>query len=128
MFLNISLRLSGMLKIKRVYEPPGTGDGLRVLVDRLWPRGLSKDRAHVGLWMKEIAPSDALRKWFGHDPARWEVFRGRYLAELEGKKEMARMLAQKAEKGGVTLLFGAKDAERNQAVVLKEFIAKMMKK
>ncbi|MEW6036474.1 MAG: DUF488 family protein [Candidatus Micrarchaeota archaeon] len=117
-----------MLKIKRVYELAGPGDGLRVLVDRLWPRGLSRDKAQIGLWMKEIAPSDALRKWFGHDPVRWEGFRKRYRLELEGKKEMARMLAQKAAAGNVTLLFGAKDAERNQAVVLNEFIAKMMKK
>lgn len=116
-----------MISIKRVYEPPEESDGFRILVDRLWPRGLSKEKAKAGLWMKEIAPSDSLRKWFHHDQSKWGEFRKRYLMELEGKAELVAELADKAKKGKVTLLYGAKDTERNQAVVLKEYLEKKMK-
>jgi len=108
------------LKIKRVYEPPQKEDGTRVLVDRLWPRGLSKEHAKVDLWLKEIAPTAELRRWFGHDPARWEEFRKRYTAELKKNPEPVRLLKETIKKGPVTLVYGAKDEEHNQAVVLRE--------
>ena len=111
------------MKTKRVYEEPGKGDGFRILVDRLWPRGLTKDRARIDLWLKEVAPSDALRKWFGHDCARWAEFKRRYFQELEDKKETIGSITRKASKGTVTLLYGAKDEECNNAVALQEFIA-----
>jgi uncharacterized protein YeaO (DUF488 family) len=99
------------IKLKRVYEHPDAMDGERVLVDRLWPRGLTKERARVDLWLKEIAPSTELRKWFGHDPAKWEEFKRRYRAELKENKEQVARLEAEARKGQVTLLFGAKDEE-----------------
>jgi len=111
-----------MLKIKRIYEPPTAEDGRRILVDRLWPRGLTKDGAKIDEWLKEIAPSDELRKWFGHDPARWEEFRTRYHQELKGHTELLEKVRSEAKKGTVTLLFAAKDAEHNNAVVLKEML------
>jgi uncharacterized protein YeaO (DUF488 family) len=110
------------LRLKRVYEAPATGDGLRVLVDRLWPRGLSKQEADVDLWLKEIAPSTELRRWFGHDPSKWVEFRRRYRAELDGKAEEIATLRQRGGGGMVTLLYGARDEAHNQAVVLKEFL------
>ena len=108
-----------MIQIARIYEPAKENDGRRVLVDRLWPRGVKKENAHVDQWMKEIAPSEALRKWFGHAPERWPEFQRRYTAELAKKKELMTELKQ-AEKtyGTLTLVFGAKDKERNQAIVL----------
>jgi len=108
------------IKIKRVYEPPDKHDGRRILVDRLWPRGLSKEKACVDLWLKEIAPSTELRKWFGHDPGRWEEFKERYLAELKGNSEQIQRLKQELDKGIVTLVYAAKDEEHNQAVVIQE--------
>src|SRR5262245_5326653 len=112
-----------MIRIARVYAPPGKRDGWRVLVDRLWPRGLTKQAAQVDEWMKEIAPSNELRKWFGHKPERWTEFQNRYRAELAKKKELIEMLrAMEKKHGTVTLLFGAKDEERNQAVVLRDFL------
>ncbi|MBT1073751.1 DUF488 domain-containing protein [Geobacter grbiciae] len=111
-----------MLRIKRIYDPPAPEDGTRVLVDRLWPRGISKDEARIDEWLKEIAPSDNLRKWFGHDPARWEEFRERFRRELEAKAEILDHLRTLTEKGTVTLLFAAKDVEHNNAVVLKEML------
>ncbi|MDE2088814.1 MAG: DUF488 domain-containing protein [Gammaproteobacteria bacterium] len=110
------------LKLKRVYEAPGKGDGFRVLVDRLWPRGVSKDQARVGLWLKEIAPSDALRKWFGHEPAKWDEFKRRYFKELDGEAELVQTLRGQAAKGAVTLLYGAKEERFNNAVALKEYL------
>lgn len=107
------------IRIKRVYEAPQTGDGFRVLVDRVWPRGVSKDRAAVDLWMKEIGPSTELRKWFGHKPERWAEFRKRYERELDDKRALLDELRQHAEKGPLTLVYSAKDEERNQAVVIK---------
>jgi uncharacterized protein YeaO (DUF488 family) len=117
-----------MIKIKRIYEQPDPEDGQRLLVDRLWPRGLSKEHAGVDRWLKEIAPSDELRKWFGHDPARWDEFRARYLGELEAERELLDELAELARGQTVTLLYAAKDQERNNAVVLKEVLAKRGKR
>jgi len=111
-----------VIRIKRVYDPPAADDGWRVLVDRLWPRGLSRDEARIDEWLKEIAPSDGLRKWFGHDPARWEEFRSRYREELQGKGELLERLRQAASQGEMFLLFAAKDEEHNNAVVLKELL------
>lgn len=109
------------IRIKRVYEQPDKHDGLRILVDRLWPRGLTKEKASVDLWLKDIAPSTALRKWFGHDPAKWEAFKERYLAELKSNSEQIRLLKQELDKGVVvTLVYGAKDKEHNEAVVIQE--------
>lgn len=108
------------IHIKRVYEQPSKDDGRRILVDRLWPRGLSKEKAGVDLWLKEIAPSTELRKWFGHDPGRWEEFKERYLAELKGNREQIQLLKQELDKGIVTLVYAAKDEEHNQAVVIQE--------
>jgi uncharacterized protein YeaO (DUF488 family) len=108
-----------MIKLKRVYEDPSPNDGVRVLVERLWPRGLSKKRAAVDLWLKEVAPSPELRKWFGHDPARWKQFKERYREELRVKKDAIRLLKQEAKKGTVTLVYAARDEEHNGALVLK---------
>ena len=108
------------IKIKRVYEQPDEDDGRRILVDRLWPRGLTKEKASVDLWLKDIAPSTELRKWFGHDPNKWEDFKERYLIELKENTEQIRLLKQEIEKGVVTLVYGAKDAEHNEALVLQE--------
>ena len=112
------------LSLKRVYEPPSEDDGLRVLVDRLWPRGLRKEDAAVDLWLKEIAPSAELRKWFGHDPDKWTEFGRRYRAELDGRGDEIDALRQRAGKGHVTLVYGAKDERHNQAVVLKDYLEK----
>jgi uncharacterized protein YeaO (DUF488 family) len=109
-------------KLKRAYEPPEKGDGLRVLVDRLWPRGVSKKSAHIDHWLKEIAPSDALRKWFSHDPAKWTEFRKRYVRELEKRPEAVAEIKQFVSKEIVTLVYGAKDERYNNAVALKEYL------
>ncbi len=112
-----------MLKIRRVYESQEEGDGFRVLVDRLWPRGVSKERAHLDLWLKEIAPSDALRKWFGHDPKRWAGFSVKYRKELAGRTVLVRQIKQlEKDHGTVTLLYAAHDPLHNQAVVLQQFL------
>ena len=111
-----------MVRLKRVYEAPAESDGTRVLVERLWPRGLTKERAAVDLWLKEVAPSPELRKWFGHDPARWEQFQERYRRELREKKEAVRLLKQKAKEGTVTLVYAARDEEHNGALVLKRLL------
>lgn len=113
-----------MVAVKRVYEEPADSDGCRILVDRLWPRGLSKERAKVDVWLKAVAPSDALRKWFHHEEGNWDEFRQRYLAELAANDEAVEELRAYLGKGAVTLLYGAKDEEHNQAVVLREFLLK----
>lgn len=110
------------VRIKRAYEPPSPSDGARVLVDRLWPRGLKKSDAALQGWMKEVAPSSELRKWFGHEPTRWDEFRRRYEAELSTKSELVSELRELAKKGPLTLLYGARDEARNQAVVLREVL------
>ena len=112
-----------VFQIKRIYLPAQASDGYRVLVDRLWPRGVSRQRAHLDLWLKEIGPSDALRKWFGHEPERWPEFERRYRKELRAKPELVREIRQlQKEHGKVTLLFSARDEERNQAVALRTFL------
>jgi uncharacterized protein YeaO (DUF488 family) len=114
-----------MIKIKRVYEKSAKEDGWRVLVDRLWPRGMKKELAHVELWMKDVGLSDALRNWFGHEPEKWNEFRKRYRAELEKKKELvAELRKMEKEHGTLTLVFSAKDEAHNQAVVLAEALRK----
>jgi uncharacterized protein YeaO (DUF488 family) len=110
------------IKLKRVYEQPDAKDGERVLVDRLWPRGLTKEKARVDLWLKEIGPSTELRKWFGHDPAKWAEFRRRYRAELKENGEQVAQLGAEVRKGPVTLVYGAKDEQHNEAVVLLEWL------
>ncbi|SRR5579864_1854356 len=123
----VELRVSHELKIKRVYEKPEKNDGKRILVDRLWPRGLTKEKAKVDLWLKDIAPSTELRKWFGHDPRKWRSFRGRYQTELKHHADQLELLKSKAKKGPVTLIYGARDQEHNEAVVLKEFLERTSK-
>jgi uncharacterized protein YeaO (DUF488 family) len=110
------------VRIKRVYEPAEPGDGIRILVDRLWPRGLTKKKAHVDIWLKEIAPSTELRKWFAHDPGKWSGFNRRYQAELKKKPELITLLVHKAEAATVTLLYGARDTVNNEAIVLKRVL------
>lgn len=110
------------LTIKRVYDEPGKDDGTRILIDRLWPRGLSKEKARVDLWLKEIAPSTELRQWFAHDPAKWAEFKTRYRAELRQNGEQLTVLKQAIAKGTVTLLYGAKDEQHNDAIVLQELL------
>lgn len=114
------------IKIKRVYEPPAESDGLRVLVDRIWPRGLSKSNAQIDEWLKGIAPSTGLRKWFQHDPAKWEGFKKKYAAELKKRREDVAKLARESRRRSVTLLFGAKDTAHNNALALKEYIEQLM--
>ncbi|WP_292521509.1 DUF488 domain-containing protein [Methanoculleus sp.] len=111
-----------MIRTKRVYEEPSEDDGTRVLVDRLWPRGVSKAEAKIDRWEKDLAPSSELRRWFGHDPARWEEFFRRYRAELDGKEEVLARLRQEASEGTVTLLYAARNEEQNNAVALKRYI------
>lgn len=111
-----------MIKLKRVYEEPLKDDGFRILVERLWPRGITKERAAVDIWLKEIAPSPELRKWFGHDAAKWEEFCKRYWTELEAKQELVKSLLQKSKEGTVTFVYAARDAEHNGAVALKIFL------
>lgn len=110
----------GEFRVKRVYEPAQDGDGKRVLVDRLWPRGLSKEKAAVDRWEQALAPSDALRRWFAHDAKKWPEFRRRYFAELDDEPEG--LDALRAMRGRVTLLFAARDEEHNNAVALKEYL------
>ncbi len=111
-----------MIKLKRVYESAHKDDGHRVLVDHLWPRGLSKDKGKVDWWLKEIAPSDDLRKWFGHEPEKWEEFKRRYFLELDDRADVVNELAEKAASEQITLLFAAKDEQFNTAVALKEYL------
>jgi len=111
------------IKIKRVYEKPEKTDGFRVLVDRLWPRGLTKEKVAADLWLKEIAPSTELRKWFGHEPEKWPEFKKKYLAELKENKESVSILKDYVKKGDLTLLYGARDQVHNEAQVIKDFIS-----
>jgi len=110
------------LKTKRVYEQPKETDGYRVLVDRVWPRGMSKKKANIDLWLKDIAPSSELRKWFSHDREKWPEFKDRYFRELQEKPKLLKSIRDKAKEGRVTLVYGAKDEQFNNAVCLKEFI------
>lgn len=112
-----------MVRVKRVYEKPAKEDGWRVLVDRLWPRGLTKQAVRADVWMKDVAPSNELRKWFGHEPQRWTAFQKKYRAELTKKEALLTELRKmEKQRGTLTLLYGAKDGEHNQAVVLSEIL------
>lgn len=115
-----------MTKIKRVYAPAARSDGQRILVDRLWPRGLKKEEARIDHWMKELAPSGALRKWFGHDPEKWPEFKKRFFAELHSRQESIDGIIRLARKGTVTLLFGSKEEKYNNAAALQEYIKTKM--
>jgi len=116
-----------MIKIKRIYDEPEESDGFRILVDRLWPRGLSKEKAKIDLWLKDIAPSNELRKWFEHDPEKWPEFKKRFFNELSGKKELVDSIIEKTRKGTVTLLYGTKETRFNNATALKEYIETRVK-
>ena len=111
-----------MIRLKRVYEPPSRTDGSRILVDRLWPRGLTKERAAVTLWLKDVAPSTELRKWFGHDLARWKQFQAHYRKELREKKDALELLKRKSNAHTVTLVYAAPDEQHNEALVLKRVL------
>jgi uncharacterized protein YeaO (DUF488 family) len=110
------------VQIRRAYDPPRRGDGHRVLVDRVWPRGVSRHDLHLAEWRKEIAPSTRLRRWFGHDPERWKEFQERYFAELREKQDSVRDLVKRARHGRITLVYGARDREHNQAVALSAYL------
>ena len=110
------------IKLKRAYEPPAAGDGTRILVDRLWPRGVTKAAAAIDIWVKDIAPSTGLRQWFGHETDRWEEFRRRYVAELEQRPDRLTELRALARSGPITLVFGAHDQMHNDAVVLRKVL------
>lgn len=111
-----------MIKLKRVYETPSKDDSVRILVDRLWPRGLTKKEAKIDLWLKDVAPSDTLRNWFRHDPEKWEEFRRRYFKELDGKTSLIKEILNKQRLQKVKLVYGAKDNLHNNAVALKEYL------
>ncbi len=117
-----------MLKIKRVYEKAETGDGTRFLVERLWPRGMKKEDLKMKAWLKDVAPSDALRRWFAHDPAKWAEFQKRYRAELRKDPEVVGPIVEAVKRGNVTLLFSAHDTEHNNALVLRDFVEERAKK
>lgn len=110
------------VRLKRVYEPPEPSDGYRVLIDRLWPRGVSKEQAHLDEWVRDLAPSSELRRWFGHDPAKFDEFRRRYRTELAAQEEKLRDLRSRARTGTLTLVYAARDTEHNDAVVLAELL------
>lgn len=110
------------IKIKRVYEPAEAADGFRVLVDRLWPRGLKKEAAQVDVWMKEVAPSTELRKWFNHEPEKWESFRKKYKTELQQSEAVGELLQHVKKHKKITLLYAARDEQHNDAVVLQQFL------
>ena len=114
--------LAGNIKLKRAYERPATDDGVRILIDRLWPRGVSKANAAIDQWTKDIAPSTALRKWFGHDAARWQEFRRRYAIELRQHPEQLARLRALAKQGPITLVFAARDERHNDAVALRSVL------
>jgi uncharacterized protein YeaO (DUF488 family) len=116
-----------MIRVKRVYEPASPEDGKRYLVDRLWPRGLRKENLKIDGWIKEVAPSDELRHWFGHDPEKWCEFNERYYKELDARPETWQPLLEAARKGDITLLFSTKELEHNNAVTLRSFLEKHLK-
>jgi uncharacterized protein YeaO (DUF488 family) len=116
------------IDVKRAYDPPARSDGYRVLVDRIWPRGIAKEDLKVDAWLKEVAPSTALRKWFGHDPKKWDEFRRRYARELEPHAAALEQLVERARAGHVTLVFAAKDTEHNNAVALREHLEGRLKR
>jgi len=117
-----------MLKIKRVYESANASDGVRFLVDRLWPRGVKKEKLEMKAWLKDVAPSPGLRSWFAHDPPKWQGFQQRYRAELESNPDTWEQILEAAKDGNVTLLYSARDTEHNSALVLKTFLEEHMQK
>lgn len=117
-----------MIKIKRIYEPASARDGKRFLVDRLWPRGIKRDALSRDDWLREVAPSDALRRWFAHEPSRWNTFQRRYAAELDRRPEVWRPLLEAARRGTVTLLYSARDHKHNNAVALNNYLESKLKK
>jgi uncharacterized protein YeaO (DUF488 family) len=116
------LRKVDIVRVKRVYEPIQRSDGPRFLVERFWPRGVKKEKLKLDAWLKDVAPSDGLRRWFGHDPAKWDEFQRRYRAELDENREAWKQLVEVARQGNVTLLYSARDTEHNNAIVLKDFL------
>jgi len=116
--------MAAEIKIKRVYEQPQAQDGTRIIVDRLWPRGLSKEKAKIDFWMKDAAPSNELRKWYGHEPAKWEEFKKRYFAELDGQADEVTRLASISKKGRTTFLYSSKEEKINNAQALKLYMEK----
>jgi len=110
------------IRVKRIYEPAAPDDGCRFLVDRLWPRGVKREALSLDGWLKDVAPGDELRRWFGHDPARWDEFQRRYFAELDGKPQTWQPILEAAQRGNVTLLFSAHDIEHNNAVALRSYL------
>ena len=117
-----------MIQLKRAYDRPGKRDGLRILVERLWPRGVSKEQAAIDLWLKDLAPSTELRKWFQHDPERWEEFRRRYWSELSDTGDLLTLLAHRTTEGAVTFVYAAHDEDHNSARALKEFLERRLPK
>jgi uncharacterized protein YeaO (DUF488 family) len=116
-----------MIRLKRAYEPASKDDGLRILVERLWPRGVSKQKARIDLWLKSVAPSTTLRQWYGHEPTRWPQFRKRYWAELNAQGDVLSLLKHVAQAQTVTFIYAASDEDRNSAVALKEFLERAKK-
>jgi uncharacterized protein YeaO (DUF488 family) len=116
------------IALKRAYDPPAPGDGRRVLVDRIWPRGIARNDLRIDAWLKELAPSAGLRKWFGHDPKKWEQFKERYARELEQCPDALAQLLQMAKAGRLTLVFGARDTEHNNAVALRDYLQRRPKR
>ena len=116
-----------MITVKRVYEPFDARDGTRFLVERLWPRGMKKDSLRIDGWLKDVAPSGALRRWFGHDPAKWDEFRRRYAAELDDQSEAWQPMLEAARRGDVTLLYSSHDTEHNNAVALRAYLERQLK-
>jgi uncharacterized protein YeaO (DUF488 family) len=116
-----------MIKLKRVYEPASPDDGIRILVERLWPRGVKKDAIKLDTWLKDVAPSDGLRRWFGHEPKKWSGFRDRYFAELDGNPQTWESVAKAARRGRVTLIYSSRDTEHNNAVALKDYLQDKMR-
>lgn len=110
------------IQVERAYEKSGDGEGFRVLVDRIWPRGINKDELQLDIWLKEVAPSTELRKWFGHDPEKWDEFKRRYFVELDGHKQLLANLLSRVKNGRLTLIYGAKDEQHNNAVALKTYL------
>jgi len=117
-----------MITLKRAYDPISRSDGRRVLVGRLWPRGVSKEKLHIDEWLKEAGPSTELRKWFGHDPQRWDIFRRRYARELDSRKDAWQPIVSAARRGHVTLVYSSRDTEHNNAVALQQYLRSKMRR
>jgi len=117
-----------MLKLKRAYEPESASDGTRVLVERLWPRGLSKTTLRIDAWLKDVAPSTALRRWFGHDPDKWPAFRTRYFRELDSRPDAWRPIVSAVRHGAVTLVYSSRDTQHNNAVALKDYLQSKLRR